>query len=56
MADNRYWVVSAGPKVKIDGLKHGGMVLCTGYTGQSFDFEGHPLRVVDQNEVLMVFP
>ena len=52
--DHRYFVVSAGPRVEITGLKHGGVVLCTGYTGQSFDYEGHPLRVVDQSEVLMV--
>jgi len=51
-----YLVVSAGPKVTIQGLSHGCRVLATGYNGQSFDFEGHQLRVMDEAEIVMVLP
>lgn len=54
--DHRYYVISAGPKVAIEGLRHGGIVLVGRGAGQSFEFEGHPLRVIDQDEILMVLP
>ena len=54
--DRTYYIISAGPKVAIDGLRHGGKVLVQAGSGQSFDFEGHPLRVIDQDDVLMVLP
>ena len=56
VVDHRYYVVSAGPKVTIQGLRHGGKVLVGHCSGQAFDFEGHPLRVIDQDDVLMVLP
>jgi co-chaperonin GroES (HSP10) len=49
-----YFVISAGPKVTIEGLSHGCTVLCTAYEGQSFEFEGHPLKIVDEKEILML--
>jgi co-chaperonin GroES (HSP10) len=51
-----YYVISAGQKVDIQGLTHGSRVLCTAYEGQSFEYQGHPLKVVDQKEILMLLP
>ena len=51
-----YYVVSAGPKVNIEGLKWGCRVLANGHIGQGLDWEGHPLRIMDQSEILMVLP
>lgn len=51
-----YYVVSAGPKVSIEGLKWGCRVLANGHTGQGITWEGHPLRIMDQEEILMVLP
>jgi hypothetical protein len=49
-----YHVISAGPKVTIEGLSHGCVVLCDPSTGQGFDFEGFSLKIVEQKEILML--
>jgi hypothetical protein len=51
-----YLLISAGPKVSLTGLSHGCRMLLDANTGQSFEFEGHPLRVFDQDDVLMLLP
>lgn len=53
-ADRIYHVVSYGAAVTIQGLDWGTRVLIAGNIGRGFDWEGYPLRVVDESEILMV--
>lgn len=55
-ADRIYHVVSIGPDVKIEGLQWGTRVLISGHTGVGFTWENYPLRLVHEDEVLMILP
>lgn len=55
--DHKYYVISCGPQVPFwSDLRHGGVVVVQQGSGQSFEYEGHPLRVIDRDDVLMVLP